>query len=80
MNNRMILPLQMECLMLFQSDPQSTHSLEDLSACLGEKAECLESVISLLVKQGIIKQIQEAEHKVYRYREPEISPEFEIGP
>lgn len=70
----------MECLMLFQSNPQSTHSLDDLAVRLGETRENLEPVIALFKKQGIIEQLQGPGDDLYRYREPEASTEFEIGP
>ncbi|MCG1009767.1 hypothetical protein J4760_07015 [Salinicoccus sp. ID82-1] len=80
MNNRTCLPLQMECIMLFQSDPMSSHSLEELSNKLDQPAEDLESIMEMLEKQGIIEQLHASGQKRYRYHEPEATSEFEMNP
>ncbi|WP_156956083.1 hypothetical protein [Salinicoccus luteus] len=66
--------------MLFQSNPQSAHSLEDLSENLDRNEEDLEPVLELLMKQGIIEQFQKAGKTLYRYQEPETASEFEMDP
>lgn len=68
----------MECIMLFQSDPQSSHSLEELSDRLDSTVEDLQPVTELLMKQGIIEQIQVSGEERYRYHEPEAASEFEM--
>lgn len=80
MNPRRIPSLKMECIMLFQSNPQSAHSLEDLSENLDRNEEDLEPVLELLMKQGIIEQFQKAGKTLYRYQEPETASEFEMDP
>ncbi|GAB3057267.1 hypothetical protein ACFOU0_03155 [Salinicoccus sesuvii] len=80
MSNRTCLPLQMECIILFQSDPQSSHSLEELSNRLDRTVEDLRIVTELLMKQGIIEQVQLSGEKRYRYHEPETASGFEMRP
>ncbi|MFC3418973.1 hypothetical protein ACFOLA_05730 [Salinicoccus hispanicus] len=80
MNNRTCLPLQMECIMLFQSNPQSTHSLEELSDRLNHTVEDLQPVMELLMKQGIVEQLDTSGPERYRYHEPEAASEFEMNP
>ncbi|KIH70631.1 hypothetical protein [Salinicoccus roseus] len=80
MNTRRIPSLKMECIMLFQSNPQSAHSLEALSKHLGKEEDELEPILEMLMKQGIIEQFHDEGKALYRYQEPEAASEFEMDP
>lgn len=78
MTKRIILPLQMECMMLFQSDPLLAVTIEELAGKLGGKQEELQPVLDLLVKQGIVRQTGEVPMLLFSYQELVTVAEFEI--
>ncbi|RLQ84890.1 hypothetical protein [Planomicrobium sp. Y74] len=78
MAKRGILPLQMDCMMLFQSNPSLTVTVEELVGKMGETYENLQPVLDLLLKQGIIRKSGEIPALLFSYQEPVTVAEFEF--
>ena len=78
MNEKKPLPLQVECLVLFQSNPLLAMSLEEVAGKLGGKQEDLQPVLELLMRQGIVGQSGDGPAKFFSYKEPVTVAEFEI--
>ncbi|WP_088007101.1 hypothetical protein [Indiicoccus explosivorum] len=79
MTAKKMLPLQMECMMLFQSDPLLALSIDELAGKLGIKQEEIQLVLDLLVKQGIIRQSADAPAQLFTYQEPVTVAEFDVN-
>ncbi|WP_337017775.1 hypothetical protein [Oceanobacillus massiliensis] len=78
MDNKERIPLQMECAMLFQSNPYMIESPEGISIRLGRKPEDIFPIIEQLFKQGILQLLGEEASPLYRYREPEVIQEIDL--
>lgn len=78
MTKKGILPLQMDCMMLFQSNPSSAVTVEELVSKMGETHENLQPVLDLLLKQGIIRKSGEVPALLFSYQEPVTVAEFEF--
>lgn len=75
------LPLQMECTMLFQSNPYMIENIIGLETRLGRKQEDLLPVIEQLLDMGIIQIVGEGNdslQRLFKYREPEILKEISL--
>ncbi|MEC5422970.1 hypothetical protein QGM71_05590 [Virgibacillus sp. C22-A2] len=77
MSREEFLGLQAECMMLFQSNPYMTESVEGIGTRLGRKKEELYPILDLLVKQGIVQLMGKEPTPLYRYSEPVIITEFD---
>ncbi|MFC2947317.1 hypothetical protein [Virgibacillus sediminis] len=77
MRDDVLLTLQAECTMLFQSDPFMVESAEGLGKKLGKQLDVLFPVLDLLVKQGILEMIGTNANPLYRYNEPLIITEID---
>jgi hypothetical protein len=65
-----MLPLKMECTMLFQSNPLIAITVQELERKLNKAKEELQPVLSMLIKQGIIQQTGDGANLLFRYQEP----------
>lgn len=72
MEKKDLLPLQVECTMLFQSDPSMQASPEGLAARFNRSQEDVQHIIEVLLAQGIVQQLGDVSSPVYRYNEPSI--------
>ncbi|RLL47026.1 hypothetical protein D8M04_07490 [Oceanobacillus piezotolerans] len=71
-------PLQMECTMLFQSNPYMIETPEGISVRLGRKVEDILPVIDQLCNQGILQRLGDELTPLYRYQEPVIITNLDI--
>ncbi|RKQ33263.1 hypothetical protein [Oceanobacillus halophilus] len=67
-----LLPLQMECTMLFQSNPYMIETIEGIAEKLDRTKEELLPVLSQLVIQGILQNLGDINSPRYRYKEPSV--------
>ncbi len=65
-----MLPLQMECTLLFQSNPYMIESIEGIAAKLDRAKEEILPVLLQLVNQGILQNLGDDDSPLYRYKEP----------
>ncbi|WP_163970659.1 hypothetical protein [Oceanobacillus halotolerans] len=72
MAQKELLPLQMECTMLFQSNPYMTKTIEEVANMLAKPIEDVKPIITLLQKQGIIEDVGDPVKPLYRYKEPAV--------
>lgn len=76
------LLLEMECTMLFQSNPHMIESIIGLETRLGRRQEDLLPVIERLLEMGIIQTVGSVQDdpvkRLFRYKEPEISKEISL--
>ncbi|WP_245843932.1 hypothetical protein [Oceanobacillus rekensis] len=79
MVNKELIPLQMECTMLFQSNPYMIESPEGISIRLGRKVEDILPIIDLLLKQGILQLLGDEASPLYRYQEPRVIQDIDLS-
>ena len=72
------IPLQMECTMLFQSNPYMIETPEGISVRLGRKVEDILPIIDQLSIQGILQRLGDETSPLYRYQEPIIITNLDI--
>lgn len=70
MAKKELLPLQMECMMLFQANPLMAVSVKELAVKLASREETVLSILNMLMKQGIIRQTGEEPPFLFQYQEP----------
>ncbi|MFC4023933.1 hypothetical protein ACFOUV_09015 [Oceanobacillus longus] len=78
MVSKELIPLQMECTMLFQSNPYMIETVEGLSMKLGRKADDILPIIEQLEKQGILEMLGDEISPLYRYKEPKIIQDIDF--
>ncbi|MFC4737274.1 hypothetical protein ACFO4L_11795 [Bacillus daqingensis] len=78
MPNHERLPLQVECTMLFQSNPCRLHSAADIARMLQCPSDEVLSVLELLTQKEIVRRIEYKEAPAYRYNEPAVSEEIDV--
>ncbi|SDI82131.1 hypothetical protein [Alteribacillus bidgolensis] len=72
------IPLQMECTMLFQSNPYMVENTEGLEQKLRRKKEEILPVLELLVQHGIIRKTEDKTLPLFRYKEPAVTKDLDI--
>ncbi|GGF28675.1 hypothetical protein GCM10010954_29690 [Halobacillus andaensis] len=72
------LPLQLECTMLFQSNPHMNETMTGIGTRLGRKSEDLQSIVEGLVQQGILQKSGDESSPLFRYKEPVVTTELVI--
>ncbi|SET05828.1 hypothetical protein SAMN05216389_1056 [Oceanobacillus limi] len=78
MENKDLLPIQLECTMLFQTNPFMVETVEGIGKLLNRSYDELVPILNLLVKQGIIQNLGDNENPRYRYNEPAITTEIDL--
>lgn len=78
MEKKELLPLQVECTVLFQSEPHMQATGEMIAERLNAKIEVINNILNTLLKQGIIQQSGEHPSPVYRYNEPVTTDEINL--
>ncbi|WP_233269545.1 hypothetical protein [Alteribacillus sp. YIM 98480] len=78
MKKQEFIPLQMECTLLFQSNPYMVENIEGLEQKLGRKKEEILPVLEILVQQGIIQRTEDKALPLFRYKEPVVTKDLEI--
>ncbi|MFC4402438.1 hypothetical protein [Gracilibacillus xinjiangensis] len=78
MRGKEMFALQLECTMLFQSNPYMNETVEGIVTLLGSQKEKILPVIESLVKQGIIQNLSDNDIPRYSYCEPAINPMGEM--
>ncbi|WP_100400299.1 hypothetical protein [Bacillus sp. FJAT-44742] len=78
MEKNELLSMQLECTMLFQSNPYMVETVEGLEIRLGRNKEELEPVIDSLLKQEIIQKIGDDSLPLFRYKEPAVTIEIDL--
>jgi predicted transcriptional regulator len=76
MSKREYLSLEMECLMLFQSNPYLFETIQGLEKRLGRKKSDLEPILERLTMQGILQKTGDGSLGYFRYKEPAVIAEF----
>ncbi|MFC5711405.1 hypothetical protein ACFPU1_01280 [Thalassorhabdus alkalitolerans] len=78
MKKNELLSMQLECTMLFQSNPYMVETVEGLEIRLGRNKKDLEPVIDSLLKQEIIQKIGDDSLPLFRYKEPVVTTEIDL--
>jgi predicted transcriptional regulator len=73
-----LLPLQMECTMLFQANPSVLETIASLEERLGRKREDIQHVIDVLVKQGIVEKTGNDPVPSFLYKKPAVKTESDL--
>jgi predicted transcriptional regulator len=73
-----LLPLQMECTMLFQANPSVLETIESLEERLGRKKEDIQHVIDVLLKQGIVEKSGNDPAPSFLYKKPAVNTESDL--
>ncbi|WP_235001569.1 hypothetical protein [Halobacillus sp. Marseille-P3879] len=68
-----LLPLQLECTMLFQTNPTMVETLAGIGVRLGRKTEDLQSIVEALVQQGILQKLGDEASPLFCYKEPVVT-------
>ncbi|WP_053218279.1 helix-turn-helix domain-containing protein [Virgibacillus senegalensis] len=62
--------LKMECSVLFQANPSRALTVDEIQRKLRKTKIELDPVLTLLMKQGIVKRVDNSGNESYRYQEP----------
>ncbi|SFK04998.1 hypothetical protein SAMN04487936_106303 [Halobacillus dabanensis] len=72
------LSLQLECTMLFQTNPYMSETITGIGTRLGRKTEDLQSIVESLVQQGILQKSGDEASPLFRYKEPVVTTELDF--
>ncbi|WP_067728963.1 hypothetical protein [Oceanobacillus damuensis] len=79
MVSKELVPLQMECTLLFQSNPYMIETAEGISKKLGRKVDDILPIIDQLENQGILQMLGDEFSPLYRYKEPKIIQDIDFS-